>query len=116
MLKSFFKDTIIYGVAAVLPRVINLALIAIFTYVLGKAAFSDQTQWYVYAAFINVILTMGTETSFFRYYTQEPDKNKVLASAATILLITSGIFLLLGLILIQQFAGFLGFSDQKLSS
>ena len=114
MLKSFFKDTIIYGVAAVLPRVINLALIAIFTFVLGKADFSDQTQWYVYAAFINVILTMGTETSFFRYYTQEPDKNKVLASAATILLITSGIFLLLGLILIQQFAGFLGFSDQKL--
>ena len=114
MLKSFFKDTIIYGVAAVLPRVINLALVAIFTYVLGKADFSDQTQWYVYAAFINVILTMGTETSFFRYYTKESDKNKVLASAAILLIISSGIFLLIGFILANQLSDFLGFSDKKL--
>lgn len=114
MLKSFFKDTIIYGVAAVLPRVINLVLVAIFTAVLGKADFSDQTQWYVYAAFINVILTMGTETSFFRYYTQETDKNKVLASAAAILLLTSGVFMLLGFFSISYFADFLGFNDEKL--
>lgn len=110
-LKSFFKDTVIYGIAAVLPRFINLALVAVFTAVLGKSAFSDQTTWYVYAAFINVFLTMGIETAFFRYYTAEDDKNKVISSAFTILLISSLLFLIFGWLFAGYITGFLGFKD-----
>ncbi len=113
MLKSFFKDTIIYGVASILPRIINLAMVAIFTMVLGKADFSDQTTWYVYAAFINVILTMGIETSFFRFYTSETDKNKVLTTSSVILLVTSGLFLIIGLLAGGYATTFLGFSDHR---
>ena len=113
MLKTFFIDTIIYGVAAVLPRVINLAMVAIFTMVLGKAEFSDQTTWYVYAAFINVVLTMGIETSFFRFYNSETDKEKVLATASFILTITSILFLCFGLLAAEHAATMLGFNDKR---
>lgn len=113
MLKSFFKDTFIYGIAAVLPRVINLAMVAIFTMVLGKADFSDQTTWYVYAAFINVVLTMGIETSFFRFYTSESDKEKVLTTSSFILMMTSLIFLFFGLLVSGKATSFLGFNDQR---
>ncbi len=111
VLKSFFKDTVLYGVAAVLPRFINLALIAVFTTVLGKADFSDQTTWYVYAAFINVILTMGIETAFFRYYASERDKGKVISSAFAILLTTSLLFLIFGWLIAGYATESLGFKD-----
>ncbi|MBC7885524.1 MAG: oligosaccharide flippase family protein [Saprospiraceae bacterium] len=110
-LKSFFRDTVIYGIAAVLPRLISIALIPIFTKVLLRSEFSDQTTWYVYAAFINVFLTMGLETAFFRYYTKEDDKNKVLSSAFIILTISSATFALTGTLLASQICGFLGFND-----
>jgi O-antigen/teichoic acid export membrane protein len=110
-LKSFFKDTVVYGIAAVLPRFINLALVAVFTSVLGKADFSDQTTWYVYAAFINVFLTMGIETAFFRYYASEQDKGKVISSAYTILLATSLLFFILGSLLAGFATESLGFKD-----
>lgn len=110
-LKSFFKDTVVYGIAAVLPRFINLALVAVFTSVLGKADFSDQTTWYVYAAFINVFLTMGIETAFFRYYATELDKGKVISSSYTILLVTSLLFLIFGWLLAGFATESLGFKD-----
>lgn len=110
-LKSFFKDTVVYGIAAVLPRFINLALVAVFTSVLGKADFSDQTTWYVYAAFLNVFLTMGIETAFFRYYASEQDKDKVISSSYTILLVTSLLFLIFGWLLAGFATESLGFKD-----
>lgn len=109
--KSFFKDTVIYGLASVLPRVINLALVAVFTAVLDRVDFSDQTTWYVYAAFINVLLTMGIETSFFRYYTSAADKDKVLGSSFFIHLISSLVFLFAGLLLAAPAGAFLGFKN-----
>jgi len=111
VLKAFFKDTVLYGLAAVLPRVINLFLVAVFTMVLGKVDFSDQTTWYVYAAFINVILTMGIETSFFRYYTSESNKQGVLATSSFLLMLTSGIFLIFGLFFAGSVSSFLGFEE-----
>jgi O-antigen/teichoic acid export membrane protein len=111
VLKSFFKDTIIYGVAAVLPRIINLALIPIITSVLGTVDFSDMTTWYVYAAFINVVLTMGIETSFFRFYTTETERDKVLSTSSMILLGTSALFLVLGTLVASYAAPSLGFND-----
>ncbi len=113
-IKAFFKDTLIYGIAAVLPRVINLVLVAVFTAILGKADFSDQTTWYVYAAFINVVLTMGVETAFFRFYTAEKDKTGVLSSSLFILCLSSFLFLSLGLLFVQKISFLLGFNDPVL--
>ena len=97
MLKNFFKDTAVYGLASVLPRLINFGLVALITSVFSATAFSTQTIWYVFAAFINVILTLGLETAFFRFYTSEKDKNAVISTSFLLLLLSSGIFLLLGL-------------------
>jgi O-antigen/teichoic acid export membrane protein len=110
-LKSFFKDTVIYGIAAVLPRVISIAIVPVFTAVLAKDEFSDQTTWYVYAAFINVLLTLGMETAFFRFYTTEKNKENVLSSSFSLLIFSSLSFALIGTLLSKYFSPSLGFSD-----
>ena len=114
--KSFFKDTAIYGVASVLPRVITVGLVAIHTKVFGTEEFSSMTTWYVYAAFINIILTLGLETSFFRFYTSETDKSKVISTSFTILLFSSFIFLIIGYSFSGSLSTFFGFSDKRFLS
>ncbi|MCZ2100832.1 MAG: oligosaccharide flippase family protein [Chitinophagales bacterium] len=114
--KSFFKDTAIYGIASVLPRVINVGLVAIHTKVFLTEEFSSMTTWYVYAAFINVILTLGLETSFFRFFTSESDKTKVVSTSFTILVLSSLTFLLVGYLFSGSLSDFFGFSDQRFLS
>lgn len=110
-LSGFFKDTVIYGLASVLPRLINFALIPVLTAVLDTRQFSAQTTWYVYAAFINVILTLGLETAFFRFYSTEEDKNKVVSSSFILVLLSSTIFLLMGLSFSSSLTSFLALGD-----
>lgn len=96
ILKSFFKDTIIYGLAIVLPRLINFLLVRLHTDVLPNEGYSQNTEFYVIAAFFNVILTYGLETSFFRFFSKQKEKDKVLSTALiSILVSTLGFGLLL---------------------
>ncbi len=111
--KSFFKDTIIYGIASVLPRVITFGLVAVHTMVFQTNEFSFMTVWYVYAAFINVILTLGMETSFFRFYTAETNKKDVISTAYTILMVSSLIFLLIGFLFSDSLNSFFHFEDPR---
>jgi hypothetical protein len=74
-----------YGLASVLPRVVNVLLVRLYTGVFNTSEFSSQTRWYVYAAFFNVILTMGMETAFFRFYNTEKDKHSVIFTSFILL-------------------------------
>ena len=95
VLQKFFKDTIIYGFAIVLPRLINFLLVRLHTDVLPNEGYSQNTEFYVVAAFFNVILTYGLETSFFRFFSKQKDKDKVLSTALISILSTTILFALL---------------------
>ncbi|MDO1502232.1 oligosaccharide flippase family protein [Winogradskyella maritima] len=96
VLQKFFKDTVIYGLAIVLPRLINFLLVKLHTDVLPNEGYSENTEFYVVAAFFNVILTYGLETSFFRFFSRQQEKAKVLSTALiSIVVSTIGFGLLL---------------------
>ncbi len=80
ILKSFFKDTAIYGFATVLPRVINFLLIKLHTDNLKANDYAENTDFYIWAALFGVLLTFGMETSFFRFYKKEKKKNKLITT------------------------------------
>ena len=92
VLKTFFKDTIIYGLAIVLPRLINFLLVRLHTDVLPNEGYSENTEFYVVAAFFNVILTYGMETSFFRFFSKNKEKNDVLSTAMITIVVSTFIF------------------------
>ncbi|PCH75686.1 MAG: polysaccharide biosynthesis protein [Flavobacteriaceae bacterium] len=92
ILKKFFKDTIIYGLAAVLPRVINFFLVTIHTDVLPPESYADNTDFYIWAALFSVLLTYGMETAFFRFYSQEKQKDSLVSTAFFTILATTSIF------------------------
>jgi len=92
VLKTFFKDTVIYGLAIVLPRLINFLLVRLHTDVLPNEGYSENTEFYVVAAFFNVILTYGMETSFFRFFSKNKDKDSVLSTAMITIIASTFVF------------------------
>ena len=90
VLKRFVQDTAIYGLATVLPRVMSVILIGLHTDVLLNSAYAENTSFYVGAAFLNVLLSFGMETAFFRFFSQSEKKERVYS---TVLLAITGIAL-----------------------
>lgn len=111
ILKKFFKDTVIYGIASITPRLVSFVLVPIHTSSLNTALYSVNTNYYVYAVFLNALLTMGMETAFFRFFSSEKEPKKVLSTSFLLLCFSSGLFLGLGLIFEQQLSSFFGFGD-----
>lgn len=110
-LKKFFKDTIIYGIAAILPRAINIGLVKLHTSVFGAERYAVNTDYYVYAAYLNALLTYGLETAFFRFFSKEQEKGKVISTSFISLLITTTVFLILGILNAQSIANVCNFEN-----
>ncbi|MGJ8591399.1 MAG: lipopolysaccharide biosynthesis protein [Aquaticitalea sp.] len=103
-IKTFFKDTIIYGLATVLPRLMNFILVPLHTVELETASYSDNTTFYVYAAFFNVLLTYGMETAFFRFFNLNKEKDKVFSTTLISLTVTTLLFLTLVIVFNSELA------------
>ena len=110
-LKRFFRDTIIYGIAAVLPRAINIILVKLHTNTLVSERYAESTIYFVYAAYFNALLTYGMETAFFRFFTKEKEKGKVISTSFISLLVSTMLFMLVMLTYSEAVAAYLGFSS-----
>ena len=110
-LKRFFKDTIIYGIAAVLPRAINIFLVKLHTSTLKADKYAINTDYYVYAAYFNALLTYGMETAFFRFFSKEKEKGAVVSTTFLSLLLSTLIFLVFTIIYSHELALFFGFGN-----
>ncbi len=111
VLKNFIKDTFIYGLAAVLPRAVNVFLVKLHTATLGAEKYAINTDYYVYAAYLNALLTLGMETAFFRFFSKEREKNEVISTSFIALVCSSVGFLGIALYYHETIALFLGFQN-----
>jgi len=93
--KSLFKQTAIYGLATVLPRMFSFILVPLYTdpKVLNVEEYGEVSIIFSWLVFFNVILSYGMETSFFRFFSKEDNKNVV--STSTISLFWSSIIFLI---------------------
>ncbi len=110
-LQRFFKDTIIYGVAAVLPRAINILLTRLHTEKLESDKFAENTWYFVFAAYFIAFLSFGMETAFFRFFSKEKEKGKIVSTSFITLLASTLLFLSILLIFNNDFATILGFTN-----
>ena len=106
-LKTLFKQTFIYGLATVLPRMLSFLLVPLYTTqgVLSSVAEYGKVSiifsWFV---IFNVILAYGMETAFFRFFNKEDDQNKVIGTSTIALIVSSFGFFILAFMLKNQIA------------
>lgn len=66
-LRRLASDTVWYGLSNIISRFANYLLTPIHTKIFLPQEYGIIGDLYVYVAFLNVIYTFGTETSYFRY-------------------------------------------------
>ncbi|AXT18541.1 polysaccharide biosynthesis protein [Flavobacteriaceae bacterium AU392] len=109
-LKTLFKQTFIYGLATVLPRMLSFLLVPLYTtegVLSSTEAYGEVTLVFTYFVIFNVIIAYGMETAFFRFFHKEKDKNKVIGTASISLIISSFSFFALALFFQEQIASFI---------
>jgi O-antigen/teichoic acid export membrane protein len=106
--KSLFKQTLIYGLATVLPRMISFLLNPLYVHALPKGEFADVSIVFAYLVFFNVVLSYGMETAFFRFYNVEEDKKNVISTSTISIFWTSIGFLFFALLFRETIAGWTG--------
>lgn len=104
-LQKLFKHTFIYGLATVLPRMLNFILVPLYTDILPKEEYGELSIIYTWIAIFNVVLAYGMETAFFRFYTKEKEKQKVISTSSLSIIFTTLLFLFLALALKDQLSG-----------
>ena len=113
--KNLFKQTAIYGLATVIPRMFSFLLVPLYTDLLPKAAYGKLSIIFAGMIFFNVILAYGMETAFFRFYNKESDKKSVVETTSVSLFWSSILFLFIALLFRNKLAVWSGIDDQYIT-
>ena len=106
--KSLLKQTLIYGIATVLPRVISFLLVGLHTNYMPKPEmYGEVTILYAYMIFFNIVLSYGMETAFFRFYHKQENKKEVISTATVSIFWSTILFLCITLLFQKTLAGLL---------
>ena len=96
--KKLFKQTVIYGLATVLPRMFSFFFVFLYTDLLPKEEYGKLSVIFAFMIFFNVILAYGMETAFFRFYSKESNKNAVVETSMVSIFWTTISFLFIALL------------------
>ncbi|AXT51916.1 polysaccharide biosynthesis protein [Aquimarina sp. BL5] len=100
--QKLFKQTFIYGMATVLPRMLSFLLVPLYTNQLPTEEYGKVSIIFSYFVLFNVILAYGMETAFFRFFNKESDKEKVVSTSAISIATSSFVFLVIAFLLKEQ--------------
>lgn len=97
--KNLLKQTAIYGIATVVPRMFSFILTPLYTSpgVMDVDKYAHVSINFSWLVFFNVVLAYGMETAFFRFYNTE-DKKQVVSTTTISLFWSSLAFLGLALV------------------
>lgn len=93
-LKQLASDTLIYGIGAVLPRIVSFLVVGSFlTYQLARDTYGIHGILYAYITFISVFFTLRMETTFFKFASDPKYKESTVYNTALTLVLSSSIIL-----------------------
>lgn len=108
-LKKLLGDTLIYGAGAILPRIITFLLNPVLVYYINPEGFAVFTNLYAWIAYINVVLTFGFETSYFRFSAEAGQENKTFYTSFWFIFLLSASFLLMVLLFTPPLAALMAY-------
>ncbi|MCB0465723.1 MAG: oligosaccharide flippase family protein, partial [Aequorivita sp.] len=97
--KKLFKQTFIYGLATVLPRVLSVILVPLYVNVLLPEEYGIYSTVMAFLILGNVLLSYGMETAFFRFVTKDKSQQKIVQST-TLTSLTASTLIFLGITLL----------------
>jgi O-antigen/teichoic acid export membrane protein len=108
-IKQLAGQTAIYGLSSIVARIINFFFVPVYTRMLTTGNYGLASELLAYIALLQVVLTFGLETGFFRFACKDKDRADSIFSTAVISLGTTSLsFLLFVLLFSNQISHFAG--------
>jgi O-antigen/teichoic acid export membrane protein len=96
LFQKLFKQTAIYGIATVVPRMLSFLLTPLFAiYLPSPEEFGEVSIVFSWIILFNVLLAYGMETAFFRFFHDDRYKGRVTATSTISLIGSTILFLVL---------------------
>lgn len=111
-LKRLAGETAIYGIPSIVGRFLNWFLTPLYGWTFAPGEFGILSNVLAYVAFLQVLLTYGMETSYFRFAGRSSEPNKVFGTAMISLSSTAILFILLVVSFSKSMAGWVGYPDR----
>lgn len=111
--RKLASQTFIYGGSTIIARALNYLLVFLYTNIFLKEEYGVVSIYYSIASLLNVILTYGMETAFFRYYqkAESTEKNKIYTTSLISIISTSIIFVVFSFVYAQNFLNIIGMPE-----
>lgn len=88
-IKKLAGQTAWYGLSSIAARFISYLLTPYLTYKLTEVAYGEQSIVYAFIPFLNVIVTHGMETAYFRFGTKENEEKIYHTSSFSMFIVTA---------------------------
>lgn len=104
-MKMLAKETTIYGISSIVPKLLSWFLGLFWAFELQtRAEMGAITNFYAYVALLQVMLTYGMETGFFRFANKEKHPTTVYSTTLISIFSTTVLFLILSLSFLNPIA------------
>lgn len=109
-IKALAKQTFIYGLSSIVGRFLNYLLVPLYVYTFQPHEYGIVTEYYAYAVILQIILTYGIETGFFRFVKNSDNHFEVFSTAFISLFMSSSVFLIFTLMFSKKISFLLDYN------
>lgn len=113
VLKKLAGETVIYGVPSIVGRFLNWWLTPLYAWMFLPDEFGILSNILAYVAFLQVLLTYGMETSYFRFAGRSEYPEKVFTTAMVSLGASSLLFILLVFGFAPNISSWIGYAGHQ---
>lgn len=110
-IKKLAKQTAVYGLSTIVGRLLNFLLVPLYTNIFSPDEYGVVTELFAYMVFLQIILTYGMETGFFRFTQKDYKLNTVFSTTLTSLFTTSFLFIGIAILFSNTISSLLGYSN-----
>ena len=112
-IQKLIGQTLVYGLGTMVPRLLNFVILTpYYTRIFRPEEYGIITELYAYIIVLQVILTYGMETGYFRFSRDEKKKGDVYSIIQTSVLITSVLFIFFTLLFGSKLAQVMGYENR----
>ncbi|HEX3009693.1 MAG TPA: polysaccharide biosynthesis C-terminal domain-containing protein, partial [Bacteroidales bacterium] len=108
--KQLAGQTVVYGLSTIVPRFLNYLLVPLYTWYFLPEEYGVVTEFYAYVLFLNIVLTYGMETGYFKFSQDNQISAKVYSTILTSIISSSFIFALATILFAAPVASGLGYA------
>lgn len=109
--KQLASQTVIYGLSTIVPRFLNFLLVPLYTWFFSTEEYGVVTELYAYAIFLNIVLTYGMETAFFKFSQNNANTDKIYSTILFSIVSSSIVFATLVFLFATPISGALGYEQ-----